>query len=315
MSVSTHALLWLAGIATVGAAFQPTQDPAKKPDPKKSTPPPAATTPAPAGMSSFASLDDVIGCEIVFDRAGASTDAVSKKEEGSNKGKVKDLVVSTSDGRITGFAVTGGEVGDRTVLVPATSFNFNMVEKKPCYMLRMSKAEIDAHPDFDAKKAEKEGLDKEVERMRALPGKKDMSDPTKKESGEAGIAPDKSEKPMGAMAYVLGTQIKGCEIDATDKHFGKVRDAAVDTKTNAVSYLLVSHGGVGTVGDTVYTVPFSAARWARDEDNKSVLKLSRTSDELKAAPEYKKPDHEILTADQARTSDAFWGGRKTTSPN
>lgn len=318
MSVTSHALLWLAGVTTVGAVF--TQDPSQKPDPNKrpATPPPAQTTPttSPAMATNFTSMDDLLGAEVVFGGAavGDPAKADAKKDEGK-RGKVKDLVVATSDGRIAALAVHGGEVGDRTVLLSTTGLTCSIVDKKPCFVVSsIPKADLDGYAEFDAKKAEKEGLDQAIERLRGMPGvKRDPAD-TKKDTNEPGIAPDKA--PMtGTMAYVLGSTLKGTELNASDKHFGKVRDAAVDFRTNMVSYLLVSHGGVGSVGDTVYIVPFTAARWMR-EDEKPVLKMMKTSDELKGAPEYKKPDQGFVTAEQMRSADAFWGGRKApANPN
>jgi sporulation protein YlmC with PRC-barrel domain len=297
MTFSSQSLLWLAGLATVGALIQ---DPSKKTDPPKHTPPPSTTMPATG--STYAQLDELLGAEVVFDHAGADmdkTDKAAKKEEGK-KGKVKDVVIATNDGKLAAVSISGGEVGDRTVLIPAMHVTCNFVDKKPCYFVKMSKSELDGRPEFDAKKAEKEGLDREISK---LPGS------AAKESPEPGVPDkDKAHAPMGAMAYVLGSTLKGCEINASDKHFGKVRDAAVDVHTNMVSYLLVTHGGVGTVGDTVFLVPFTAATWMR-EDDKDVLKLSKTVDEAKTAPEYKKPDQGILTSEQMRSADAFWGKR------
>jgi sporulation protein YlmC with PRC-barrel domain len=302
MTLSSHALLWLAGLATVGALAQ---NPSTKADPQKHTPPPT-TTPSqtmPSNMS-HAMLDELIGADVVFENTTAGTDGdkASKKEEGK-KGKVKDVVVGTNDGKIAALAVTGGEIGDRTILVPGTSATCNIVDKKPCYFLRMSKSELDGRPEFDKKKAEKDGLDKEVEQQRGASS-------AGKESPEPGVAPDKSDKykAKGTMAYVLGTGIKGCEINAMDKHFGKVRDAAVDLHGNTVAYLFVSHGGVGTVGDTEFLVPFTATSWMR-EDDKEVIRLSKTVDEAKTAPEYKKPEQGVLTPEQMRSADAFWGKR------
>lgn len=319
MSVTSHALLWLAGLATVGAALQPTQDPAQKPDPTKrpTTPPPASQT-APAGMSTYALLEDLLGAEVVFERTSAADADKTAKDKGDKKGKVKDFAVATSDGKVAGVAITGGEIGDRTILVPASSLTCNIVDKKPVFSVRMPKADLDAHPEFDAKKAEKEGLDKDVERLHGLGAGKmpggDMKD-TKKEAGEPGNTPDKDKDHgamTGAMAYVLGTQIKGCEINATDKHFGKVRDATVDFRGNMITHLMVSHGGVGAVGDTVYLVPFNSAMWGRDGD-KCVLKLSKSTDDAKTAPEYKKPDNGVVSTEQMKAADAFWGGRRSSS--
>ena len=308
MSITSHTLLWLAGLATVGAALQ---DPSQKPDPTKKpapsqTPPPAQTSPA--GMSTYALLEDLLGAEVVFERSSSADADKTSKDKDTKKGKVKDFAVATSDGKVTGIAIGGGDLGDRTILVPAANLACSIVDKKPVYSVRMTKAELDGYPEFDAKKAEKDGLDKEVERIRGLPG--GMKEP--KGSPEPGVAPEKGAPMAGAMAYVLGTQIKGCEINASDKHFGKVRDATVDFRSNSITHLMVSHGGVGAVGDTVYLVPFNAAMWGRDGD-KMVLKLSKSTDEAKTAPEYKKPDQGIVTSDQMKAADAFWGGRKSPS--
>ena len=74
MIIPSHALLWLAGLATVGALVQ---DPSKKTDPQKHTPPPTPPSQT-MSASTHALLDDLIGAEVVFDRAGADMDKTDK---------------------------------------------------------------------------------------------------------------------------------------------------------------------------------------------------------------------------------------------
>jgi sporulation protein YlmC with PRC-barrel domain len=282
MFFNTHSWILLAALA--GAA--PAQE--------KTTP---AQRPAPAegaqlqANQSRVALDECMSADVVLEKSAAQ--AGDKQP----KGKVKDLVISSRDGRISSLVVSVGGllgVGDKVALVPITSMKCTMDNNKPCYALRMTEAEVKALPEFDVDKASKEGLDRAVERA------KSAAAATTEASAQK--AADKQKAPE----FVLASQLKGTHLHGTDKEFGKVHNASVDPARNAVDYLLISQGGTLGMGDTIYVIPFQAISWTRIDD-KEVVKLDKTIGELKTAPEYKKPAQGFLTAEQMKQADAFCG--------
>src|SRR5262249_27434638 len=107
------------------------------------------------------------------------------------------------------------------------------------------------------------------------------------------------------------SRLKSAKVVATDKDFGKVDNAAIDVRRSRLDYLVVTHGGALGMGNTLSVVPLQAVSWmlppdARDNDQWE-LKINKTTEQLKTAPEYKKPDNAFVTADQLKQSDTFFG--------
>jgi hypothetical protein len=253
-----------------------------------------------------------MGADVVLEAGAADKSGGAGKGAATEslKGKVAELVVSTRDGEIACAALSVGKMigqNERIVLVPMTAIQATMIEKRPAYLLRMTKAEIEALPPFEIRKSEAEGLDRAVEQARGLSG---GGAKTGKESGEEGS--EKAASKTAAPEYVLSGLLKGCTIDASDKEFGKVQDAAVDLGAHTVGYLVVARGE--SAGGSLTVVPFRACQWMHVE-NKDALKLGKSLDQLKAAPEYKKPEKGLLTTDQMRNADGFFGSGKAGAPN
>jgi hypothetical protein len=249
---------------------------------------------------------DVVLESSAADKSGAGKDAAAE----TPKGKVAELVVSTRDGEIACAALSVGKIigqAERIVLVPMTAIQSTVIEKRPAYILRMTKAEIEGLPPFEIRKSEAEGLDRAVEQARGLSG-----GDAKKGKGSGDEGSEKAAPKAAAPEYVLSGLLKGCAVNASDKEFGKVQDAAVDLGAHTVGYLVVARGE-SAVG-TLTVVPFRACQWTHAE-SKDALKLGKSLDQLKAAPEYKKPEKGLLTADQMRNADGFFGSGKAGAAN
>lgn len=296
MTFLTSSILVLGGLTLAGVAPSQQKEPPPPPArPAPTTPP--ATDPRPmAGASTFAALSDWKGAEVICSAAaGPAPKEGDKAKDGEiKKGRVTDLVINTLNGQIACMAVEVKKEGaDRTVLVPASALKFGWVDKKPTFNMTLGHAEVMALPEFEGRKLDKGSLDRAVELSR---GGKPM------EAG-APVGEDAASK------HALASELKGSEVNASDKEAGNVHDAAVNTGTNTLAYLIISRGGAAGIGSSHYIVPFSAVRWTRT-DEKSSVKVSMTADQLKGAPEYKKPDQGYLSPDQARSADAFFGGAK-----
>ena len=195
----------------------------------------------------------------MFERSSAADADKTSKDKDTKKGKVKDFAVATSDGKVTGIAISVGDLGGRTILVPAANLTCSIVDKKPVYSVRMTKAELDGHPEFDAKKAENAGLDQEGERIRGLPGR--MKGP--KASPEPGVP--REGRTHGRDGLRPRHADQGLRDQRGDKHFGKVRDATVDFAATR-SPTSWSPRRRRRRRHPVYLVPFNAAMWGRDGD-------------------------------------------------
>lgn len=279
----------------------------------------------------YVSLDEILKAEVMIqgdmNDTAARTPADREKKDAKperSKGKVKEIVLAR-DGRMQWAVVsTGGllGMGDKEVLVPFSSLAYTMHDDKAMFHLKMSEAELKAMPDFDASKAEKD-LDAAIGRVNAATngfGKED----THADMNDASNKHDASGKEVpanGAMAttagprYVYSSRLKSAKLVASDKDFGKIDNAVIDVRRNRLDYVVVSHGGALGMGTALAIVPFQAVSWtmpanARDNDE-WVLKINKTIEQLKTAPEYKKPDNGFVNADQLKQSDAFFGTNGT----
>ena len=287
-SIPFTVLALIAGISASSASLQQKPGAAPKPMPPSSAPRSEGATQC--------SLADLARADVVY--ATPPSDLAANAD--GPHGKVTDLVISTSDGQIACAALSVGKLlgtDERVILVPATAVKCTMVEERPVYAIQLTKAEIAAIAPFDAKKEGAEGLDRAVERARGL-------------GAPSGARPkDAKGTASGSSAYALSSQLIACPVNASDTEFGKVHDGVVEPSRQTISYLIVSRSGAASVGTTMHVVPFKACQCAC-ADGRTSLKLGKTSDQLKTAPEYKKPEQGLVTLEQTKAADAFFGGAK-----
>jgi hypothetical protein len=305
MSIQLHAGLLLAGLSAFVAIPRQGQ----------------ATPPRPQGHDASPtqlSLVDLSGADVLLEASTAEKPGTAPAAAPTDapKGKVVDVVLSTSDGQIACAAVSVGKLlgsDDRVVLLPSTVLQCTLVDKKPAYVLRMTKAELQSLPEFDIRKDGTEGLDAAVERARGLSAdpsagkRKDSSDPGKKASKAEPASPPSAL--IVAPLHVLSSQLTDCGLSASDAEFGKVHDAVVEVRGNTVGYFLITRGDAASAGTSLCVVPLRACRWSRNSGKVS-LKLEKTIDQVKSAPEYKRPDQGLLTPEQMKSADALFGSGK-----
>jgi PRC-barrel domain len=283
------------------------------PDPNVGAAAPRSDAAAPVSLMDLARADVVLesGNTVSEKRAGP---AVTNPNEAPT-GKVVDLVVSTQDGQLACAALAVGKLlgsDERTVLVPATAFRTAPAGERSVIVLRLTKAELSGLPEFDLKKEGKDGLDRAVERARGLGsagGANGIRESDKGRGGEKAKESAPGASLSSAPNFVLASQLPECTVSGTDSEFGKVHDASVDPAKNTIGYLIVSRTGGAGSGTTMHAVPFRACKWT-SAAGKVDIKLAKPTEQLKSAPEYKKPDQGILTSEQAKAADAFFGGGK-----
>ncbi len=263
-------------------------------------PPPSGATP------SRLPLDQMLKLDVLLEPShDAKQDAAEKGERPTpGKGAVKNFVLSTRSGQVTWTAVSVGGligVGDRVVLVPASSLEFKVEDGTPRYRLKMTEAQLKALPHFDFDKAEKDGLDEAIERAKLGSGAPVSASARTEE--KSGTGPGNVTEPP---RFLLATRLLDSPVHAMDVEFGDIENATLNVKKNTIDYLIVSHGGALGVGDKTYVVPYVACAWTRVDDEPA-LKIAKTAGALETAPEYKRSEGAFLTKEHLEASNRFFG--------
>ena len=310
MSTSFIAVALVLGLTAGALAQKPAQENPQKPAPAASTPPQKAAAASPMiGINSLRGAD--VACESAT--PGKGDPPAGHEPASAAKAKIADLVLSTKDGRLSYAVVSlsGGAGGkDKTVLVPAADLKVAMMDEKPMASIRMSSVQLQGEPVFDLEKAKREGVEFALADGRSpMPGDPGGGKAKGEGKGEKGEKAEKGDKAEGAHAdavpkYALSSQLATWSVQASDRAFGTVKDAALDTERSTVAYLFAAPSGGG---DTI-VVPFAACACARADQN-TVLKVAKTTEQLGTVPKYEKPAQGLLSLDQMKRAEEFFGTR------
>ena len=304
MSTNLFVIAWVLGLSA-GALFQkPAQETPPKPIPAEQAQPPAQSNSSP--MIPVASLR---GADIVFEGAspGKNDPAAGKDAANAPKAKVADLIMTTRDGRLAYavVSVSGGTGGkDKTVLVPAADMKFAVMDDKPTASARMTPVQIQGQPAFDIDKAKKEGVEAALNEGKSSPGEASAPKPQGEKGEKGGKAEEASPSAEATPKYALSSQMGSWGLHASDKPFGTVKDGALDPEKSTVAYLFAAPNGGG---DTII-VPFAACSCART-DKDMILKVGKTTEQLGSAPKYEKPAKGLLSVEQMKRAEEFFGTR------
>ena len=166
MAVSIRSLVFLAGLASATGVWAQTQTPAAQR--------PAQSAPDMGVEKTHYSLDAMRGSDVLLEPTVAEKREADQKGTVADrqKGKVKDFVIATHDGQISGAAISVGGmlgIGDKVVFVPTSNLHWNTTHKEPMWVLKMTEADLKALPAFDVDKADKDGLDRIVDARKDMP--------------------------------------------------------------------------------------------------------------------------------------------------
>ena len=298
LSAAAMLLALTAGALAQDPQEKPTQDkPAAKPAPA------ASTRPAQVQPGTMISANSLRGMELTLEAEATppkKEDAPTGREPAATaKAKVEDVIFSTNDGRLSYAVVTvpGTAAGrEKIVLVPGASLKLAAMDDKVSGSIKMNAAQVQALSPFDLEKARKDGVDVALGEKPTAPVA--PADP-------AGKLEDPAAKPAGeGPRFALTSQLPTWGLHASDQPFGRVKDAAIDTGRNAVTYLIAAPLGSGKT----IVVPFAACT-CNKTDKEAVLKVSKTMEQLSTAPTYEKPAKGFLTPDQTQRAEEFFGTR------
>jgi sporulation protein YlmC with PRC-barrel domain len=114
--------------------------------------------------------------------------------------------------------------------------------------------------------------------------------------------PERAKGQMKAVELVPCEWIDGATVRSpNDDKLGEVKDLILSREARRITFALVGHGGVLTVGEKVTAVPFRALDWNAD---KKTLNLSMTKEQFDAAPTLDSGDWKTLN-DPARVEPIY----------
>ena len=235
------------------------------------------------GVPCRVKLDKLIGAKVSLqpDAADEARAQAKDKEAKRPDGEVKDFLVKRGDGHLCAAVVSVGGIlgiGDKVVAVPFRTLTWQAKDER--FTTNATEEQLKRLPEFDEKSAKEKGLDQAVATARDTwiaiwpdlkdddPLAKTDNDPSLKDGLRSDAAREAAEREDTARVllegstyrvrpvnFVLASELDDHEVDDLDGKFGKVKDVVVDCNNRRVDAMLVSHGGVAGIGDTLYVLP------------------------------------------------------------
>lgn len=261
-------------------------------------------------------IEKLIGADVrleASDEAKREAAEDGERAEGDN-GEVTDVLFNQADGTMQWALVSCGgwmNLGDKVVLLPFDSLTWNAAQS--CFFLGLSEEQLKGLPDFDFDEANERGLDGALATYKTTWGQKGLT----AKPVEASSRPDAQKpQPLGqqgavqtygdhrfsrvANQHVSAKHLDGVDVFAQDTDFADVSTFIVDREANKIAFVVLSHGGIGDLGDTKYIVPLESMGICHmgdvdDESPKTVLFTTKTSGELEGCIKYEAPENGALS--------------------
>jgi sporulation protein YlmC with PRC-barrel domain len=283
-------------------------------------------------------LSDVLGAKVRLSPSAEERGEAASEHRAPDRptGSIDDLIIDCKSGKVTWAVVSVGGllgVGAKEVAIPASALKPSRDgDNDPVYDLSATEAELKALRAFDKDMLKKGDFAAILHAAESSWNKvrPDGTDPRPIDASgqrrEIGTDGDTKDDMKNRDTHAtLGSKLEGmtvCTSDAKEdsdskerKDFGEVDSACVDLHTNAVTYLVVGHGGVVGIGKTRYLIPFGAVRTVLAADtSRPLVVVAKTATEMETAPKYNKPDKAFLTDESARSSCEFFGVEHGKSP-
>ncbi|OGT88266.1 MAG: photosystem reaction center subunit H [Gammaproteobacteria bacterium RIFOXYA12_FULL_61_12] len=109
----------------------------------------------------------------------------------------------------------------------------------------------------DIKDKQQEVIEKQKE---VVDAKKDLKLEMKKDSNEQAQESNKSMQQVSRASKIIGTAVQGVNGD----NLGDIKELVLDPESGQVVYAVVSYGGLMSMGDKLFALPWKALHWTRD---------------------------------------------------
>lgn len=211
--------------------------------------------------------------------------AAVKDAGGEKIGKIRDLTIDLSAGRVLQVIVSSGGllgVGGKHIALPPTTLT---VDPSGDVTTQVSRQKFDDAPEFVLEKWQENIRPEQVSSMYRYYDLEPRLVPRhwKQEAGNVPRA--ETTEPVLAGSIERATKLVGLTVTHDGgKEVGKVSDLVVDLSTARVPLVLVSVGGFLGIGDELNAVPPSLLRYEIDP-GQVVLQVSKET--LQTAPRFK----------------------------
>lgn len=200
-----------------------------------------------------------------------------RNEKGEDLGRVVDMVLNITDGRIA-YAAIG--FGDKFFAVPLGAMRIESVKERPNekhFVLDMARSDFENNPGFNknnwpptADPRFQKGINVEVGKVRVNADKEGVEVTV----GARGKEADKAH--ARRITALTGMAVKS----PTGENLATVRDFMIDVKEQHVVFAAVGHGGVLGVNEKLFAVPWDAMEvrslTAKAADEAFILNVEKT---------------------------------------
>lgn len=200
-----------------------------------------------------------------------------KNEKGEDLGRVVDMVLNITDGRIA-YAAIG--FGDKFFAVPLGAMRIETIKDRPNekhFVLNMDRGEFENNPGFNknnwpptADPRFQKGANVEVGKVRVSADYGGVEVTV----GARGKEADKAH--VRRITALTGMAVKS----PTGESLATIRDFMIDVKEQHVVFVAVGHGGVLGVNEKLFAVPWDAMEvrslTAKAADEAFILNVDKT---------------------------------------
>lgn len=82
--------------------------------------------------------------------------------------------------------------------------------------------------------------------------------------------------------------------DGDKEDLGDIDDFVIDSANGAITHVIISSGGIGSLGDTLRAISWDDIQWSEDEEGDRLASVKHTEEEFEAIPAFDKKDVKSL---------------------
>lgn len=124
------------------------------------------------------------------------------------------------------------------------------------------------------------------------------------------VADARPAKPETSENFHRDSEIRGMDLwsaedaDGERADIGDINDFVVNARTGAISHVVISSGGLGSVGDTLRALPWADIRWSENEDGERTASIDMSEDAFQALKGFDEKDLDKLVGKKAVEANA-----------
>jgi sporulation protein YlmC with PRC-barrel domain len=205
-----------------------------------------------------------------------------KNSAGERLGEIKDVAVDPQSGEIAYAALSFGgflDIGDKLFAIPWRSLQFDKGKENEV-VLDIDKSQLKESAGFNEDNWPKMAN----ESLATGTGERVGDKAGRSQEGQMGARPHE----IARLSKIVGKNVQSTTAD--DKKIATIDDVVIDSREQQLAYAVLSVGGLAGMGDKLISIPWEKLDVTSDPDDKVVVRLNMTEEELKQGPQFARND-------------------------